>query len=56
MVSEPGADMMDSSRRGSVAGEPRLEFVPARIPKLVAASPALVTSPSKAAQDLQADM
>ncbi|GMF53289.1 unnamed protein product [Phytophthora fragariaefolia] len=47
---------MDSSRRESVAGESRVEFAPARIPKLVGASPAPAFSPSKTAQALQADM
>ncbi|KAE9231021.1 hypothetical protein PF002_g12824 [Phytophthora fragariae] len=48
--------MVDSSRRGSVAAEPRLEFVPARIPKLAPESPAPAIGPSKTAQALQADI
>ncbi|KAL3662840.1 hypothetical protein V7S43_012241 [Phytophthora oleae] len=43
---------MDSSRRVSSDVEPRIEFVPSRIPKLIAASPAPVANP----QALQADI
>jgi len=43
---------MNSGRQVSVEVEPRVEFVPARIPTLVTASP----PPSKAVHVLQADM
>ncbi|KAG7378817.1 Peroxisomal NADH pyrophosphatase nudt12 [Phytophthora pseudosyringae] len=61
MVSEASAssgdaDSMDSSRRVSIDVERRVEFVPARIPKLVTAAPVPVPSPSQTTQALQADL